>query len=244
MGEEKDKYIPPRPDAEDTKHGALKAVISAVPWIGGPAAEVFSMILAPPISRRRDEWMESVADGLRELEDKVEGFSIESLCGDESFVTTLMEASQIAVRNHQQEKLDSLRNAVLNSALPHAPRYDIQAMYLNAVDDFTPLHLRTLGFIAEQSPWYFQENMRAVDHLPPMGLEEHFPELQQHPGLARMIVQDLATYGFVDRMCVRSGIVCSSELPKSDHYGTAASVVPYLGKQFLAFIKEPTVGQG
>jgi hypothetical protein len=48
----------------------------------------------------------------------------ERLATNEAFVTVTMQASQGAIRNHQQAKLEALRNAVLNSALPNPPQED------------------------------------------------------------------------------------------------------------------------
>lgn len=64
------------------------------------AAEMLSLILAPPLTRRRDAWVESIAQGLVELQEKVAGFKLVDLIENEVFVTTVMHASQAAVRNH------------------------------------------------------------------------------------------------------------------------------------------------
>ena len=80
----------PKSGPEDKAHTAVKAIISLIPGIGGAAAEIFSKVLVPPLSKRRAEWMESVADALRELESKVGDFKIENLADNQMFITALM----------------------------------------------------------------------------------------------------------------------------------------------------------
>jgi len=43
--------------------------VSTIPFVGGPAVELFNTLIAPPIRKRQQEWMESVAEGLRRLEE-------------------------------------------------------------------------------------------------------------------------------------------------------------------------------
>lgn len=128
----------------DVAHKAAKIVLSGIPWIGGPVAELFNTVIAPPLAKRRDKWLESIYEGLKKLEEKIKGFKIENLKDNEMFITTVMHATQVAMRNHQKEKLDALKAAVLNATSPNAPEEDLQFIFLNWVDELTPLHIRTL----------------------------------------------------------------------------------------------------
>ena len=85
--------------------------------------------------------MESVAKRLEGVE-----ANVNSMRNDPAFVTTALQATQIALRTHQKEKLEALRNAVVNSAIGIAPHDDLRAIFLNLVDAFTPTHLRILRY--------------------------------------------------------------------------------------------------
>lgn len=146
MGSEKEKAPVPRRTAGDATYGIAKAVVSAIPFVGGPAAELFGLVLAPPLSKRRDEWLESVAKRLEAVEAK-----LDSLKDDPAFVTTMLHASQIALRTHQEQKLEALRNAVVNSAIGKGPEDDVRALFLNFVEEFTPTHLGLLRFFQDRS---------------------------------------------------------------------------------------------
>src|SRR5258707_556352 len=68
-----------------------------------------------------------------------------------AFVTTALQATQIAVRTRQEEKLNALRNALVNSALAGAPDETIQQIFLNHVDSPTAWRLRVLAFLCDPS---------------------------------------------------------------------------------------------
>ena len=65
----------------------------------------------------------------------------------ENFMTTVTYATIIALRNHQAEKLETLRNAVLNTALSPIVEEDLQHIFLNYIDELTLWHLRVLKFL-------------------------------------------------------------------------------------------------
>jgi hypothetical protein len=103
----------------------------------------------------------------------------EELRENDGFITTVFEASQIASRNHEKEKLDALRNAVVNSGLPTAPVDPLKQMFLTWVDRFTVWHLRILAVLDNPKDWfakhgkYFQHTMGTTDKI----LIEALPEL-------------------------------------------------------------------
>ncbi len=119
--------------------------------------EIFNAIVKSPIEKRKQEWVESITAGLIELEKKVESFSIDELKNNEVFISVLLEASQIAIKNHQKEKLNALKNGVLNSATTSTAsgfekdmeeRRKIQFLYL--IDRMFPEHIEILKYFSKK----------------------------------------------------------------------------------------------
>ncbi|MBI4128641.1 MAG: hypothetical protein HY460_01200, partial [Parcubacteria group bacterium] len=81
---EKDNY-PTKKTAGDAAHAIVRAGISAVPIIGGPAVELFQNIVIPPLEKRRDEWMKDIGERLLRLE-KERGVSLEDLKESPEFI--------------------------------------------------------------------------------------------------------------------------------------------------------------
>ncbi len=177
-----------------------KAIISAIPTFGGPLQILFENIFSAPIEKRKQAWLEQLAQVVTEIQSRMEGLSVEKLAANDTFVTVAMQASQMAVRNHQKEKLQALRNAVLNSALPNPPQEDEQMIFLRLIDQLTPWHLRVLGLFNDPVEWmngsgiaYPGWGMGGVS----MVIEHCFPELRGQRDTYEQIVRDLQTDGLV-----------------------------------------------
>ena len=207
----KEKPYPPKSTTGDVLHAVVKGGLSGIPFAGGLAAEFFGLVLAPPLSKRRDEWMESVAKRLDDIE-----ANVDSMRNDPAFVTTLTQATQIALRSHQEEKLEALRNAVISSAMGTAPQDDIRAIFLNLVDVFTPTHLHILR--------YFQ-NRSSLDSAT-------LARLRDGRAFTDVIVNELARHGLIEdhRPYAARGRDSGESLLISDW------TVSKLGCQFIDFI--------
>lgn len=223
----------PKRRVGDVAHTIAKAGISAIPVVGGAAAEIFSVVIVPPLSKRRDKWIESIAEGLKKLEKEVKGFKIEDLSQNDMFITTVMHATQTAIRNHQKEKLEALRNAVLNAALPRSPEEDTQLMFLSFVDTLTPWHLRVLKFFENPRAWGQKHDISYPSW--PMGgpatvLEYTFPELREHREFYDQLVKDLFSRGLMSTDSLHTTMT---------EQGMFASRTTAMGKQFIKFITSP-----
>ena len=145
-----DKLNVPKKSSGDYAHSIAKAGLSSITIIGGAAVELFQNVIQPPLEKRRNEWMRQVGEKLQDIEKK--GQKLEDLQNNEVFISAVMHASQLALRTHKKEKLDALRNAVINIAKGQTPEEAIQHIYLDFVDSLTELHLRILKVIQAPSP--------------------------------------------------------------------------------------------
>jgi hypothetical protein len=72
-----DKPKVPKQSKGDVAHALAKAGLSIIPIVGSPAAELFQLIIQPPLEKRRGEFMTQVGEKLQELEAK--GIKLEEL---------------------------------------------------------------------------------------------------------------------------------------------------------------------
>lgn len=194
--------LPTKKSAGDFAREVGRAVVSLVPAAGGPLQVVFENFFTSPIERRKDAWLQQLADVLKEVEGRVAELTPEKLAENEAFVTVAMQASQIALRNHQQEKLEALRNAVLNAALSNPPQEDEQMIFLRLVDQLTPWHLRVLSVLNEPVQWMERHGvgnpgwgMGATSTV----LEHCLPELRGQRDTYDQIVRDLQSEGLLSQ---------------------------------------------
>ncbi len=123
-------------------------------------AEAIDQIQSRVASRRSQEFVEDVADDLY-LANKAGKLTVEQIqqvISSEEFNSALLQARMIAARTHQEEKLEALRNAVLNVAVATVPLEDQQLIFLNLIDRFTPIHLQLLSHIGVHTPRLKVEN--------------------------------------------------------------------------------------
>lgn len=233
MAEKQLAHVPPKASAGDVAHAAVKATVGSVPYVGSAAAEAFQLIFGPPIEKRRNEWMEDVAEAIRNLE--AAGKTVaEDLASNPAFIDTMMQASQAAVRTSQQEKRKALRNAVVNSALPDAPDETRQQIFINFVDTLTAWHLRILRLFADPRAWY-----ASVNRQPPQWhitgslsqlLTDAYPELRNEDRLCEKMWKDLYEAGLLNSSGFKTMMSGSGPLePRATE----------LGNQLLKFIAEP-----
>jgi hypothetical protein len=219
-----------------------RVAISAVPYVGGPAKELFNFVITPPLEKRLAEWMNETADRITEIEENAKDFKKENLKENQMFLTAVMHATSIALRNHQKEKLQALQNAVLNTARGIDLQEDLQLLFLNLVDSFTTLHLRILRFLddprlpAEEERAVFQTKSPDETSLGDL-LEIALPELKGQSSVCNAIVQDLFNRGLLK---VDSSSLLSALGPAWGEEGwtqtTFRSRTTDLGKRFLKYI--------
>lgn len=212
----------PKKSKGDIVHSMAKAGIGSVPGVGNAAAEFFQSLVQPPLERRRDEWMSDVSDRIKKLEE--EGLTIEKLQNNEQFISTVMQATQISMRTHQQEKREALRNAVINSAKAISPDENTQQMFLNFVDDFTEWHMRLLRLFNAPPP---------VPGLSGGGLstvlEHYYPQLQGRREFYDQVWRDLYVRGLVRSEHMHTTIIGS---------GLTQQQTTPMGVEFLRFISD------
>lgn len=167
--------------------------------------------------------MVQVGEKLQELEKN--GLKIEELQENEEFISAVMHASQIALRTHQNEKLEALRNAILNVAKGQAPEEALQNVFLNLIDSFTELHLRILKVFQNPEP---PQNM-SMGGLSNV-LEHNIPELRGRRELYDQLWKDLYSRGLVNT----DGL----HVTMTGH-GLGEKRTTGIGDAFLKFIEEP-----
>ncbi len=218
----------------DHLHLAARIVISAIPGIGGPALELFNATIAPSIERRRNDWLNELAQRLSMLEQE-KRLKIEDLGENDEFISAVMQATMIAVRNHHYEKIDALRNAVVNSALDRCPSDVKSALFLAFVDQFTVWHLRVLKELSElalaQGPnGSPKTRIEAISEV----VIKRIAELPVQQDLVEMVVEDLC----------RKGLLFWSRGQGVTFITRETSQITQLGEEFLSYVSRPndTVG--
>jgi hypothetical protein len=187
-----DRIDPIVESSADKAHRVARGIIGALPMFSGTALELFNSVVEVPLEKRKREWMLQVTDVLNELQDKF-NFDIDSLASNEEFISLLLRSSQVAIKNHQKEKIKALKAALLNTAININISEDEKAIFINLLDEFTVSHLEILKMVSKGYCW------SPIEVTPNHGvwaefskiLTMEFDEFEDKVELAYQIVSDL-----------------------------------------------------
>ncbi|NRT88905.1 hypothetical protein [Clostridium beijerinckii] len=219
----------------DVVYSTVKAGLSSIPLAGSAISEFFSLIVSQPVSKRRDEWLIRIKNALEELSEKVEGFDLSNLCNNEEFTTVLMNASQMAIRNHNEIKLEALKNAVLNSAIRTNLDDTIQFMYLNYISELTSWHIQILDLFRNPTNWFIKNNKNKPSYYsgaPAHMLEDAFNELKGKKEFYNLIIKDLYNKGLLNIESLHTMMT---------ENGIFASRTTQFGNEFINYISSPII---
>ena len=113
----------------------------------------------------------------------------------------MVSATRTVEHTHQAEKIEALRNAVLNSVAPGAPDADTQAIILNLIDRFTPSHLRLLTLWDDPPAWFASHGIpqpqAAFATSRTVTVEAGLPEMRGRKDFYLLIASELKTAGML-----------------------------------------------
>jgi hypothetical protein len=205
------------PEDSDRRQGLSKVVemgIAAVPGVGGPLQIAFQEAAGRRLVERRARWLNELAEKVHRLAIQIGNF--DHLLDQDTFMDAVTTASQVADRTSRTEKLELLRNAVINSVMPDAPDDDTQQLFFDMLDRFTPTHVRLLKLLSDPPGWFARHNISRPNVMmagKSVIIEAGMPELVSRKDLIDRYAAALSSAGLV----AQSLSVRSRTLGASDH---------------------------
>lgn len=214
----------PQPDDMQTFREALEKSIEQVPVAGPITNFIVSRFWVPSASRRLEEWLKEFAD---DFDRHCAGCSIENIVKDEAFISASIQVARIVVSTHQREKLDYLRNALLNIAIGKGVGEVKQQIFLNAIEVFTPAHVKILNLIWRSlSPDWDQHSVPLPLRTYSRAIELLVPEVKGQPAIIAALLADLRNRGL-------------TTLNSADIQFPQGGLVTNLTVEFLHFVLNP-----
>lgn len=225
--------LPPKDSKAEATAALLKGALGAVPFAGGLMAELANLYLNP-LEKRKQYWMQEVGEAIIDLQNRL-GLLPESLQDNESFISFLYQATHIAIRNHQEDKIKALKKSIISAAEFPAVEDDLKFQFLRYVDELGVLHLRLLGCFHEN-----HYEFSSLDNMEDMLKKaESFVGKDLDRSQFRTYMQDLASRSLIlitDIKDLPEFASRNSSLLLND-----SSLQPFcvtaLGESFLGFIR-------
>jgi glycine/serine hydroxymethyltransferase len=187
----------------------------ALPFLGS-GITLFDLLTGPKRGKRMSDWCDDLRQRLNGLSRKVNSLTPEKLAASDAFVSAFAQATIAALKTLQKEKLEALRNAVLNVAVGTTLAEDLQTLFINLIDSFTPQHLLALDYLERRNQALLGK-LSAQEDL----IDQAVTDLN-----SRGMIKDTRPYAARDRDAEMPLINCQWDISA-------------MGKQFLAFIKLP-----
>ena len=144
---------PPKNGLGEFGEKTLKGLASSIPGIGGLLAEYMDYYLPNSLSKRRDLFLQEIANRLNELGEK-KLITLDSLNDNDLFITIIYRAIKESLNMHENEKRQYLKNAVINTAMEININQELQQRFINIVSQLTLSHIHTI-FISGFRNWYY-----------------------------------------------------------------------------------------
>lgn len=237
MSDEKPKRVGPFPTEDDRSFGyhtamtAIDAAASVVPGGSYAVGQIVRRLVAEPLEKRREEWFTAIGEGLGELQDRIGEFDPSALAQNEDFVSTVYEATHLAMKTHRQEKRVALKNAVLNVAAGVTIDEVLRGAFFSAVERYSPLHIRVLTILSDPENFrqFFEGPVRVSMNSKSGLLRKLIPMSEvPTPSLDR-VLEDLDA----DKMT--NGTLHGSQSAHS----LMSKTTTHIGDLFLKFISAP-----
>lgn len=216
----------------DYFHTGVNAALSLFPF-GGTISEFFNILFTPPLEKRRDAWLLKLYDAISQIQAQIDSFSIEELSKNDQFISIMMQSAQLVLKNHQAEKLDALRNAVLNTALDINFDETEQFIFLNMIDNLSVWHLKILYYFKDPTQWFIENKMtrpNLSNCSPRVGLTAAYQELIGKAEFINMVIRDL----------YNDGLFSDNNINSMSSHGIFDSRVTAFANKFLSYISTPS----
>lgn len=188
-------------EQSEARDKTAKIISSFVP--GGTAAyELITTLVVPLHEKKKWAFINGMAIRLKKLEEK-DQINFEELAQKEEFNTIITKAILLAQQNHQKEKLEALRNIVLNSTewlSKGEPIFDWSHKFLMIVDQISPLHVLLLKTFRNPTKVAREKDINFDDMITASNNEVFFklyPDLKDRSALVSQCWQELTSYGFL-----------------------------------------------
>ncbi|EOU1149011.1 hypothetical protein [Clostridium perfringens] len=219
-----------KPTSGDLIMAGVRGLVGTVPFM----AELLDVVFSSPIEKRKDEWLIQLAKGLEELREQVGEQKLENLTENEVFQTIVLDATNIAIRTHQEMKRKALCNACINTVKEIDISEDKKLVFIRLIDQLTEIDLKLLLYF-EDPLKRFDETDESFDKsvLKFVNLRDivckFYPELEYEDEFLENRIKNLHDLGLINIENINT-IMTLNEVYEPR--------LTELGREFISFIKE------
>jgi hypothetical protein len=226
-------------EQSEALHKTAKLISGLIPG-GGSVYDLFTALVKPLHEKRKDDWVKEVIIRLHKLETQGK-INLKELSANDEFNTVITKATLQAQQEHQEEKIEALKNIVINSSFKIPQEvidFELVDYFLSILDRVSPLHILLLKTFRDPGSAGKKKNLNLASFLTLAKTPQNtygdfflaiFPELESKEELVKMCWKDLYYFQLVkfDNLFVGDNLVRIGMALTTD-----------LGNQFLGMIEK------
>ena len=201
-----DIFDPALEPDEEKLHRLARISVGMLPIVGVALLEVLNSVLESPLNKRRAKALNTIGEAINELIEKGV-VTEEGLQNNDVFISTVAQACNVALRHHEDEKIQALKNAVKNTVIPGKSAGDYSSIFMNFVDTCSTAHIALLHIVDSPEEWLLARGVHLNSQYGTLSqiFEIAFPTFHQDFEFYETVWSDLyrkglvKNYGFMDK---------------------------------------------
>lgn len=135
--------MPAMDRGETVQHIFGTAAFSAIPWVGGSIAAVFSGIFTASEQARQEAWLKQLAEAVVELQAS-RSITKEEIYSDGRFHAAVAQGIRIVAETNREEMRTAIAHAVSNSGSWSGNEEVVDRFFMKVLSRYEPEHLLAL----------------------------------------------------------------------------------------------------
>ncbi|MDR1313782.1 MAG: hypothetical protein LBQ12_08810 [Deltaproteobacteria bacterium] len=240
MADEESKFKTPKDLAlSDYAHSLLRGVIGAIPVGGTLVNELLGFLVQPALKKRQEHWFSFIGHSLEDVLNRID--ILEEITSNDNFINVAIKATRIALETTKFEKINALKNVVINTAIKINLDETKQHVFMALLDSFNEYHIvflkllngknapnKNISFSNSDGSWLVNPNFY---HL----IMQLYPELNQSEEFCRLIMHDLYYKDLINTKDLNFPLM---NLPSNPF--AVGQRTTEIGNKFLNFISDPS----
>jgi hypothetical protein len=211
---------------------AFRAAVDAIPIVGGSLSTLVDQMIPDWKLKRLLTFVAELALDIESLQDKLDKDYIKT----EEFGYIFEQTFRAVLQEHQNEKLQALKNVLLNSMVRKDVNQEMKEYMLNTLRKLDSIHMRFIGLLDNPAAYYKTKALSDGSPIPGGSMINEmrrcFPELNE--SVIRAVWNDLFTYGITNTDANSLGGMISTSGSKA-----LESRLSQFGRLLVDFAKSP-----
>lgn len=190
--------LPTMDPGETVQHIFGTAAFSAIPWVGGSIAAVFSGIFTASEQARQEAWLKKLAEAVVELQAS-KSITLDEIYGDGRFHAAVAQGIRIVAETNREEMRTAIAHAVSNSGSWSGNEEVVDRFFMKVLSRYEPEHLLALQIFDDPKEFHRVHGHKLKDEtLTWVFTQVIYKDIVEWEPLGAGVLKDLYSDGLIN----------------------------------------------